>query len=477
MNTDMKRRHSLLGPFLMIAIGCLFLLYNVRPDLPILSILAKWWPFFLIGWGLLRLIEIVFWASTGKPLPERGIGGGEWVLIVLVCIFGSSYMAANHYSGRFPNIRFADRGVEFFGESYDFPLTGQQPSSKTPRIVIDNTRGNARITGADVSEVKVTGTKTIKAFSQKEADDFNGKTPFEVVKNGDQIIIRSNGDRIKQQIMRTDLEITVPRGSIIEAKGRYGDFDMNDLTGPVEITSDNAGIRLQNIGGNVRVDLKKSDIVRATNVKGTVDIRGPHAGDIELDGIEGQTTLSGDFFGEVQFRNLAKPLKYESSRTNFRCEKVPGSLRITSGNLTGNGITGPVQLTATKSKDVQLTDFTNSLEITMERGDVELRPGKLPLSKMDVQTRNGDIEIALPPGAKFDLKGTVRKGETNNDFGDPLKSDSRQISGSNGGPSIVLGTDRGNITVRKAAPGDAAPPVPPAAPAKPSPPPGPPEKL
>ena len=474
----MTNRRSLLGPFLLIAVGIVFLIYNIRPDWPILDTLAKYWPFLLIGWGVLRLMEVIFWASTGKPLPERGVSGGEWVLVVLICLFGSSYMASNRYTMRFPNIRFADRGLEFFGESFEYPLTGQQACSKTPRILIDNTRGNARITGGDVSEVKVTGTKIVKAFSQKEADEYSAKTPFEVVTNGDQIIIRSNGDRIKQPRMRTDLEITVPRGAIIEAKGRLGDFDMNDLSGGVEIASDNAGVRLRNIGGNVRVDLKRSDIVRATNVKGSVDIRGPHAGDIELDGIEGQTTLNGDFFGEVQFRNLAKPLKYESSRTNFRCEKVSGSLRITAGNLTGNGVTGPIQLTASKSKDVQLTDFTNSLEITMERGDVELRPGKLPLSKMDVQTRNGDIEIALPAGAKFDLKGTVRKGEANNEFGDVLKTEGRQIAGSNGGPSITLGSERGNITIRKATAGDTAvPPVPPAAPVKPAPPPGPVEKL
>ena len=50
----MNSRRSLLGPFLLIAVGMLFLLYNVRPDLPIVEILSKWWPFFLIGWGLPR---------------------------------------------------------------------------------------------------------------------------------------------------------------------------------------------------------------------------------------------------------------------------------------------------------------------------------------------------------------------------------------------------------------------------------------
>ena len=45
-----------------------------------------------------------------------------------------------------------------------------------------------------------------------------------------------------------------PKGATIEAHGRYGDFDVTDVAGNVEITSDNAGVRLQNVGGSARVD-------------------------------------------------------------------------------------------------------------------------------------------------------------------------------------------------------------------------------
>jgi len=54
----------------------------------------------------------------------------------------------------------------------------------------------------------------------------------------------------------------------------------------------------------VRIDLRKSDIVRAVNVKGLVDIKG-HGSDIDLQNIEGQVTVTGAYSGEIQFRNLS----------------------------------------------------------------------------------------------------------------------------------------------------------------------------
>ena len=49
------RRGSLFAPLLLIGLGALFLVRNVYPDLQILPYLAKYWPFLLILWGVLRL--------------------------------------------------------------------------------------------------------------------------------------------------------------------------------------------------------------------------------------------------------------------------------------------------------------------------------------------------------------------------------------------------------------------------------------
>lgn len=473
----MRRRASIIGPLILVLVGVLFLLRNLIPDIHVGDLIAAYWPYLLILWGVLRLAEIVVWTATSKPLPRNGVSGGEWVLVIFLCIFGTAFHAARHYNGWFPDGRSIRGFVVNMGEPFDFPMEPiEKPCGKTPRIIIENFRGNARITGADVQAVKVGGRKSIRSFQQADADRANTDTPLELVVQAEDIIVRTNQDRVQDSMrVSEDLEITVPQGASVEGHGRYGDFDITDVGGSVEISSDNAGVRLQNVGGNVRVDLRKSDMIRAVGVKGNVDLKG-RGNDIELQDVAGQVSINGTYLGQVQFRNLEKPLRYSGSVTQLNVEKLPGQIRFDPGELTGNNLVGPIHL-STNSMDVSLTDFTQSLDLTLARtGNIELRPGAA-VPKMDVRTNSGDIEIALPPSAKFDLRLTTVRGDAENDYGSPLsvQEDHRGsiVSGSTGsGPQLRLETSHGKVTVRKSTDSDNVrtipkPPNPPAAPLKP----------
>ncbi len=452
------RRGSVIGPLILIAIGALFLTRSLWPQVPIWDMLATWWPFLLIGWGALRLIEISVQAAGGKPLSSNGISGGEWVLVVFICIIGSTAWAAHRHSwwsgGPWRGI------VADMGESYDYGLTPATVNAgKTPRVVIEAFRGNARITGVDnLTDVKVDGHKSVRSLSQKEADDANKETPMEVLSDKEGIItVRTNQDKANGRLKVTeDLEISVPKGSTIEAHGLYGDFDITDVNGSVSINSDNAGVRLQNIGGDVRVEVDKSDVVRAVGVKGKVELRASRGDDVELDNIDGVVTASGTWSGEVELRNLAQAVKFEGSNFDFEAAKVPGQVRLSGSDLTGNTVVGPIRVSA-QARDIQLTDFTLGLDLDVDRGDVELRPAKSGVPKMEVRVRSGDVDLALPTGAKFDLKASTDHGELRNEFGTPLEvheaenGNSGSIAGAVGsGPEVRITTDRGTLTVRKA---------------------------
>jgi hypothetical protein len=467
------RRGSLIGPILLILIGGLFLINNVRPELPILQLIGDYWPYVLIGWGVLRLLEITYWSLSGRPLPSNGVSGGEWFLVVLLCIVGSALFYGHRYSDRWPHGRLTMRGLEVLGESFDFQLPEQKRAvGKTPRILIENLRGNARILGADSEELKVTGRTTVRAFQQVDAEKVYKEAPLEVVTQGDLLVIRTNQDRPSgPQRISSDLEITVPKGAIVQARGRTGDFDLSDVAG-VDIDSDNAGVRMNNIGGDVRVDLRRSDIIRATNVKGNVDVKGG-GWDVEFENVLGQATINGSYSGELIFRNLAKPLRFESHQTELRVERIPGQVRMGRGDLTAHGVTGPMILKG-QSKDIELSDFTDNLDVSIDRGDIELRPGKLPLSKMEVRTKAGNIHLAVPPNARFQLRAATNRGEIDNEFGTPLQFEPEGRGGrltgavGGGGQEIQLTAERGSITVRRVSAADAAtppePPKPPAAP-------------
>ena len=458
------RRASLVAPLLLIGIGILFLARNVFPEMQLLDYLAKYWPLLLVVWGGLRLLEILFWAATGRPLPPFGISSGEWVLIIFLCFLGVSLHAVRGFSDWLPGSRIELGGLDIFGESYDYPLSAERPSTKTPRVIIESFRGNARITGADVQTLKITGHSTIRSLDQASADRANQQAPLELDGQPGEIHIRTLQNRISGSNRRisADLEIVVPKGATIEAHGRSGDFDISGLSGSVDVSSDNASVRLEDIGGDVAIETRGSDILRAVKVKGSVELKG-RGSDIDLQDIAGPVTINGSFTGNTQLHNLAKPTRIVTPYTEFSAEKLT-DMRITLGNLNASDLTGPVRMTSSRSWDVTLSNFTNSLDINLSGGDVDLRPS-LPLAKMDVRSRSGHIELALPPSAKFDLTATSSRGSVDNYFGAPLRLEptgrrGAKLRGSNGGPSVNISTESGQVRVRSASAADASPAVP-----------------
>lgn len=450
----MRPRNSVTGPLILILIGVLFLVHALSPSFPIGEWLARYWPLLLILWGVIELIEISIRALSSRPVPVNGISGAGWFLVILICIAGLAAYGWQHQGTWWRHVTW-ERGVEAFGEAHDYSFTPlQREAGVAPRLVLENFRGDAKIVGTDSNEVTVSGHKSIRAFESVDADRANARTPVEVVNRGNSVVIRCNQDKADSRTpVTTDLEISVPKGASVEVTGQSGDFDISSISGDVDISTDDGGVRLQDIGGNVKIDTRRSDLIRCENVNGNVDLRG-HGDDVELTKIAGQVTVNGDYTGNVSLRDLAKAVRVESMRTELNVERVPGQIQLERGSLNVQNVVGPVRLT-TRATDVSLDGFSNGLDLTVDKGDVDLRPGPAPLGKITVHTRSGDIELALPQSAQFAITASTDHGQIDNEFGEPLKEHTEgsgaRLEGNIGaGPDLNLTTDRGTITVRKA---------------------------
>src|SRR5207248_10510512 len=92
------------------------------------------------------------------------------------------------------------------------------------------------------------------------------------------------------------------------------------------------------------------------------------------------------------------------------------------GALKLSNVAGPVRFQTSWGRDVEATDVSGGLELTVERGDVQVTASKGPVPKMDIHSRDGDIALALPEGAPLELNASTSQGEVENEFGDPLRT-------------------------------------------------------
>ena len=241
---------------------------------------------------------------------------------------------------------------------------------------------------------------------------------------------RSRATQIKSQCACTSpigsgplisaaLEVTVPKGASLEARRRDGDLHASRTW------------------------------------RGAVALRG-RAANLDVREVTGPVTIEGNYTGDVTLKDLAKPVRFKSERTDFSAAAVPGEIHINPGSFNADGLTGPLRLTS-RSRDVRMRNFRDTLEIDLERGDLNLEPLQIPLSRIQATTHSGDTTLVLPESAGFSIRAATKSGEISNGLGSGFKVDSdgrrETLVGAMGtGPQIALEADRGSISVRRGTP-------------------------
>lgn len=443
------RPRSITGPLILVGLGVIFLLNNLGHDIALWSFFADFWPVLLILIGVVGLVEVLFHVSRGSAIPPRPLGGGAWIFLVPLFFILWGSRQGNFHIGRLNT-----GGVTILGSDYEFDVNAGSPSAGVSRVILDNIHGNLSVKGEEGGDVKVTGHKTVRAFNKTDADKGNEQSQVKVERQGDLLFIRAEEPHnLRMLNISTDLDIVVPKGVSVEARGRNGDLTIEDVNGSVDVSNGRGDVRLNNIGKDVKVESTRTGLVRATGVKGSLELQG-RGGEVQLEKIDGQVTINGEYSGTLEFRELAKSLRFTSQRSDFRVERIPGSVTLDLSELKMSDVVGPVRF-QTGSRDVQVTDATEALELTVDRGDIHVTQTKTPLPKMEIRSRNGDITLSIPEKASFDLDGRTGQGEAANDFGTPLENHSEGRAATlkgrvgSGGPRITLNTDRGTLTLRK----------------------------
>jgi DUF4097 and DUF4098 domain-containing protein YvlB len=448
--TQTPRPRSYFGPIVLISVGVVFLLINAG----LWSWgnvgwwFARYWPLFIILWGVVKLVEYYQARSEGRPAP--GIGGGGIVLLVFLIMFGmmASQATRVNWGSLGDEMDLGDDFPIFFGTRYTYNQQIDQdfPANGSLRVSLD--RGDIKLRAGTDNKLHVTVRKTVLAGSQSEADRTNTTMQPTVNVSGSEVAI-SIANYSRGSAM--DLEIQVPRNAVADLMTLRGDVQVEGREGNVKAHTSRGDVSVEDVTGNAEIHLRRGSI-RAHKVTGDVDVEG-WVNDSNLSEIGGAVNLHGDFFGSMSLAKVGKGVRFKSSRTDLEMGPLDGDMTMEIGDMRARGVTGGLRI-VTRSKDIHLDDVNGDIKVDSNHADVELTSSKPPTGTVEIVNDHGHISVELPTKGSFQMNARTEHGDIQSDFGElKIENSDRESKATGavgaGGPTLRLTNSHGDINIRK----------------------------
>jgi len=471
MARTQTRSSGLFSGLVLISGGVILLLHNYgRLDLG--HFFRHWWPLIIIFWGAVKLYERTLGPRMGGTVGAGSITGGEVVLVMgMLALLG--IVVAVEYGRKKIGDTILDEGGDSY--SYDVEVAPKTIPANT-HVFVHNGRGDISVRSSDDAEIRVSAKKGVKTWSEQEADRIAKPVSVEVVKNGDTYEVRPSGYDLSDARISVDLEVAVPKNSPLTVKTEKGDVQVSDMTADIGVTDQNGDVEVRNIAGDVLIEMRKGD-VKVNDSKGDVKVSGK-GGEIDVTNAAASLTVDGDFYGPVRADKVSKGVRLISPKTDLTLSALAGHLEAASGNL--DVVDAPGNLSVrTRDNEISIENPGGKVNIENRNAAISVRFTSVPKDDVSITNSSGEISLALPGSASFEVQADCRNCDISSEFPGlgVTKSPAGDASiaatyGSGRRPKITLKTSYGNIALRRTAMAIAPPakPAMPAPPARPIPP-------
>jgi len=449
-----RPHRSLAGPFVLIVFGtvCLLGTMGVLSRVRMWHLFANYWPVLLIFWGVIKLIE--HQRAQREGTRAAGIGAGGVLLVVMIVVFGliANQLERVNWSGLHDQFNFGDDNdfSSIFGQSYNYNDNLEQAFPAGASLKIIDTHGAVSVHASDDNKITVVARKRVGADSQSDADEYNSKTKPTITVMGGLVTLDAKAEAAGDHAIETDLDVSLPRKVAVAISSRKGDVNLVGREGNVDISAQHSDTTVEDVTGNVKVSQEKGS-VKIEQIIGDVHVDG-RVDEVSLADIKGTAQLDGEFQESVKLARIAKTVILKSTRTDMEFSRIAGSLDLDSDDLHAEQITGPLHLT-TRSKNIRLEEVSGDVRLQDDNGTVEVV--MRALGNIQIDNRNGDIQLSLPEKSGFRLDARTRDGEIQSDFPELQVNSSgseAKASGSigNAASHIVLNNEHEGIEIRKA---------------------------
>jgi len=458
------RSSGLFSGLVLISVGILLLLHNYG-HLELRDFFVRWWPLMIIFWGVVKLYERTAGRRFGAPDGGR-ITGGEILLVLGMLALLGTVVGVDYTKEKIGDV--VEVGQPF-SEDVD---VAPQTIPGNARVLVRSGRGDITVRASDDQDIRVTAKRTVRAWSESEADRVAKNISMEIAKNGDAFEVRPKGYDLSDSRISMDLEVAVPKKATLTVKTDRGDVTVTGISSSVSVTDMRGDVDVRDTAGDVNVEMRKGD-VKIADTQGDVKVSGK-GGEIEVDDASGSLTVDGDFYGPVRADKVLKGMRLVSAKTDLTLSALAGHMEAGSGNLDIVDAPGNLAL-RTRDSEINVENPGGKVNIDNRNASISVRFSSSP--KEDVQITNSSSEIALtlPGSANFEITADCGNCDIDSEFpgltASKTGSGDSHLSGKNGsgkGPKISLKTSYGNISLRRTStelpPRPPAPPTPPRVP-------------
>jgi hypothetical protein len=441
------RTTGVFSGLLLMIFGLLLLLHNYG-HLRLGTIFRHWWPLIFIFWGATKLYERTIAQRQGRT--SGWITPGEVFLVLGLMTVVGIVIAVEQIPEEL-------KGRDWGGgdtHSVDFDNAPQTVPANS-HVAIRFGRGNITVRSGEDQALRISGQKRIRSWSDEDAEKRARGITVTVSHSGDAYEIAPTGFDPGDSRISVDMEVVLPKKTVLTVRNERGDITISDIAGDVTISTKKGNIEVNNTSGNVDIDTRSGD-VKVADTKGDVKVAG-HGGEVEATNATGSLVVDGEFYGSVRADKIAKGVRFLSQRTDLTITQLGGHFEKSSGNMEIADAPGNVT-SRTKNVSISLENVTGKLVLDNSNGSVEIRFSNPPKEDIAINNERASISLAMPSASSFDIQADCRSCDISSEFsGGSLNSTKTEkgdshLEGKYGaarGPKITLKTSYDSIEVRK----------------------------